>query len=331
MGKKGLVFGISIVLFAALGWEAYGRPTYDPGTREYKLDLRVFGLRRSYLLHIPQGYDRIRPLPLILVLHGGFGNGSDMEKETGFSEIADRENFFVAYPNGFGLFGRLQHWNAGHCCGFSTRWGVDDVGFISTVIQQISRHVQVDSSRIYIVGYSNGGMLGYLYAARNPDIVAAVAGIAATIGSRSSPDEPELRIDRPRAPVPVIAFHGLSDETVPYGGGRLSSPYWYVSVRESMLFWVEANQCAAEPIREEMMGGRIIKYTWNGKEKGTEVVLCTLKGWGHSLPTRPFAKKLSESDPLRDLHAPEIIWEFFKAHSKRPATSHPGFLPNGLR
>lgn len=314
MGKKGLVFGISVMLFAALGWEVYAGPTCEPGTREYKLDLRVFGFRRSYLLHTPPGYDRVRPLPLVVVLHGGFSTARDMEKESGFSEIADREKFLVAYPNGFGLFGRLQHWNAGHCCGFSMKRGVDDIHFVSMVIDQIRTQVQVDPSRIYIVGYSNGGMLGYLYAARNPDTVAAVAGIAATIGSRISPDEPVNRIEPPRAPLPVIAFHGLMDQIVPYGGGKLSGPYWYVSVRESMLFWVEANQCAAEPIREDMMGGRIIKYTWNGKEKGTEVVLCTLKGWGHNLPTRHFTRSLPESDPLKDLHATEIIWDFFKAH-----------------
>lgn len=314
LGKKGLVFGISVMLFAALGWGAYDMRTYEPGTREHRVDLRVFGIRRSYLLHAPQDCDRTRPLPLIVVLHGGFSSARAMEMESGFSEISDREKFFVAYPNGFGMFGRLQHWNADHCCGFSMKWGIDDIRFISMVIDQIRTQVQVDPSRIYVVGYSNGGMLGYLYAARNPDIVAAVAGIAATIGSRSSPDEPEMRIDRPRAPVPVIAFHGLSDQTVPYGGGKLNGPYWYVSVRESMLFWIEANNCAAEPIREEIMGGRIIKYTWNGKKKGNEVVLCTLKGWGHTLPTKHYAKELSETDPLRNLHAPEIIWEFFKAH-----------------
>ena len=321
MGKKGFVFGVSIMLFAALGWEACNALAYEAGTREHKLDLGVLGFRRSYLLHTPQGYDSTGPLPLIVALHGGFSTALDMEKETGFSEIADREKFFVAYPNGIGLFGRLQHWNAYHCCGFSMRWGIDDVQFVSMVIDRIRTQVKIDSSRIYIVGYSNGGMLGYLYAARNPDIVAAVAGIATTIGSRSSPDEPEIRIDRPHAPVPVIAFHGLMDQIVPYGGGRLNSPYWYVSVRESMLFWIEANKCAAEPIRENMMGGRMIKYTWNGKENGTEVVLFTLRGWGHLPPTRHFARELADTDPLRDLHAPEIIWEFFKSHARTAASS----------
>jgi polyhydroxybutyrate depolymerase len=202
--------------------------------------------------------------------------------------------------------------------------GIDDVHFVSTVIDQIRMQVPVDSSRIYIVGFSNGGMLGYLYAARNPDIVAAVAGIAATIGSRSAMDQPEMRIERPAVSVPVIAFHGLMDKTVPYGGGKLDSPYWYVSVRESMNFWVEANRCAAEPVREDMMGGTTVKYTWNGCENGSEVVLYALKGWGHLLPTKHFVQDLPRTNPFRDFHAPEIIWEFFKAHPRTPAQTLAG-------
>ncbi|RJR48883.1 MAG: alpha/beta fold hydrolase [Desulfobacteraceae bacterium] len=321
MSSKGPVFGILFMLIAVWGWQDHDAHAYESGTLEHKLDIRVFGFRRSYLLHTPPGYDGVRPLPLMIVLHGGFSTGSAMETESGFSEIADREKFFVAYPNGFGLLGRFQHWNAGHCCGFAMKHGIDDVGFVSLVIDHIRQRVQIDSSRIYLVGYSNGGMLAYLFAARNPGIVAAVAGIAASIGSRNSPEEPELRIAQPLAPVPVIAFHGLMDQIVPYGGGRLNGPYSYVSVRESLLFWVKANQCAEEPIREEIMDRRVLKHTWKGSQKNREVVLYTLKGWDHRLPARHFAEKLSDTDPLRGLHAPEIIWEFFKKHSGTATSS----------
>jgi len=323
VSSKGPVFGIFLVLIALLGGQDTRVHANASGTLEHKLDLRVFGFRRSYLLHTPPDYDGIRSLPLMIVLHGGFSTGSDMERESGFSEMADREKFFVAYPNGFGLLGRLQHWNAGHCCGFAMKYGIDDVGFVSMVIDQIRQQVRIDSSRIYIVGYSNGGMLAYLFAAKNPRIVAAVAGIAATIGSRNSPDEPELRIDKPLGPVPVIAIHGLMDQIVPYGGGKLKGPYSYVSVRESLLLWVKANRCAGEPVREEMMERRILKYTWRGSQEESEVVLYTLKGWDHLLPASHFTEKLSDSDPLKGLHAPELIWEFFKRHSRAAHSSDP--------
>jgi len=123
-----------------------------------------------------------------------------MEEETGLSDLADREGFLVVYPNGITLFGWFQHWNAGHCCGRAMKDQVDDVGFISTVIEEVRRDFRVDPSRIYMVGYSNGGMLAYLFAAQEPETLAAVAVIGATIGSSPSPSQPEVRIPPARRP-----------------------------------------------------------------------------------------------------------------------------------
>jgi len=76
-----------------------------------------------------------------LALHGAFGTAGTMERQSGFSELADREGFVVAYPNGIGLFGHLQHWNAGHCCGRAEMDRVDDVGFLRYVIRDVSSRV----------------------------------------------------------------------------------------------------------------------------------------------------------------------------------------------
>jgi len=54
---------------------------------------------------------------------------------TFFGRLADSENFIVMYPNGFGIMGFLQHWNAGHCCGKAADNKVDDVGFVAAAIQ----------------------------------------------------------------------------------------------------------------------------------------------------------------------------------------------------
>ena len=88
-----------------------------------------------------------------------------MEKFSGFSALADREKFLVLYPDGMGLFGYLQHWNAGHCCGKAAKDKVDDVGFIAAAIEDVCDHLRVDRSRIYMLGFSNGGMMAYRFAA----------------------------------------------------------------------------------------------------------------------------------------------------------------------
>jgi polyhydroxybutyrate depolymerase len=76
------------------------------------------GIKRSYEVRIPKGLDKggLR-VPLVLVLHGGGGNGVNAEAMTGFTEKAVKEGFIVVYPEGTGRFGRLLTWNAGHCCG----------------------------------------------------------------------------------------------------------------------------------------------------------------------------------------------------------------------
>jgi len=294
-----------------------GYETFSPGTYEHKLNIRVLGFRRSYLIHIPKGYNGTKALPLVVALHGGYSTAQKMEEETGLSDLADREGFLVLYPNGITLFGWLQHWNAGHCCGKAMQDGIDDFGFVCRVIDQTREHLKVDPARIYMVGYSNGGMLAYLFAAQRPETIAAVAVIAATIGSRPSPSEPEVRIPPARAPVPILAFHGREDDRVPYERGRdKDRGHLYVPVKESMGFWVKANRCASNPLREQVMADRVLKETWTGNKKGKEVILYTLEGWKHNPPTRHYTQRMPGTDPLKGFHATDIIWEFFKGHHR---------------
>ncbi len=321
MRKGWRIIGLVAVIFSLVlcgcSKSPAGVESYEPGTHKRKLDLRVLGFHRSYLIHIPKNYNRADARPLVVALHGAFSTADEMEEETGLSELADREGFLVAYPNGITLFGWFQHWNAGHCCGRAMKDQVDDVGFISTVIDEIRRDFHVDPSRISMVGHSNGGMLAYLFAAEKPETLAAVAVIGATIGSSPSPSQPEVRIPPARAPVPVMALHGREDDSIPYEGGRLGNEDpSYVSVKESMEFWLKANQISTAPQREEMMAGKVIKDTWKAQASDQEVILYTLEGWKHTIPTKYFTKKLPENDPLRNFHATDIIWDFFKNHRK---------------
>jgi len=140
--------------------------TPKAGTYQKKLEMKVMGARRSYLLHIPVNFNPKKKVPLILVIHGAFSTPKQMEEQSDFSDLADRENILVAYPAGaYGLFGLFQHWNAGHCCGKAASDSTDDVGFLVNVINDITNRFNVDTTRIYMVGFSNGGMLTYRFAA----------------------------------------------------------------------------------------------------------------------------------------------------------------------
>jgi polyhydroxybutyrate depolymerase len=291
------------------------------GARSYtkKMDIRAGGFQRSYRVHVPKGYSPETALPLVVVIHGAFSTAKEIEKETGFSVLADQEDFVVLYPNGMGIFGFLQHWNAGHCCGKAAADNIDDVGFVLATFEDVCSLVNVDRSRIYMVGFSNGGMLTYRFGAEHSQMVAAIAPLAASIGGKSSPESTEWRIPSPELPLPIIIFHGMADDNVPYTGGSVKGKpkaRQYVPVAESVGFWVKHNGCKAPPLVRDLYNGSVNQVTWSNCKNGSEVQLYTLKNWGHIWPGKYFTAELDADNPIKGFNAAEIIWQFFKLYRR---------------
>jgi polyhydroxybutyrate depolymerase len=325
---RGCLKGFLTVLCAvASGWIAAGchsglpdRPVIAPGDYREKLDLRAGGFRRAFSVHVPAGFDGESPLPLVVVVHGAFDTAAGMEKASGFSRLADRENFFVLYPEGMNLFGFLSHWNAGHCCGKAAADGVDDVGFVAAAIERVSQRLPVDRSRIYMVGFSNGGMLTYRFAAERGDMLAAAAPLAASAGGTPAAGVPPWRIPEPVAPLPIVSIHGLADDFVPFAGG--TSPTrggerTYLSVPESLQIFIDRNGARPEPVEETLYGGRVHKTAWIDETGVETVVLYRIEGWGHVWPGPEFTRTMPEGKGIEEFDAARIVWEFFQKH-RRP-------------
>ena len=280
------------------------RPS-PPGTyHETFDDLRAGGFRRTVRIHVPRGFEDRRFLPLVVALHGAFSGAAAMERESGLSRLADREGFVVAYPNGYGFLGIARHWNSGHCCGPARAGGTDDVAFVDRVIGHVSERLPVDPERIYVVGFSNGGMLAHRYAAERAGRVAAVAVVAGTIGGRADTGEPEWRIPAPSRPVPLILLHGTADDRVPYGGTptRETDGRSWLSVEEAVSFWRAHNSAGTAP--ETRREGAIVRLVWRGE---SPVVLLRIEGLGHVWPGR------SQAAASSDFDAAEAIWAFFSS------------------
>jgi polyhydroxybutyrate depolymerase len=290
-------------------------------TLKRSLNIKVKGRQRSYLVHIPGNYKADEAYPLVVVLHGAFGTAAEMEKRTGFSRLADREKFMVVYPNGaYGILGFLQHWNAGFCCGKAAEDKLDDVGFLQAVIREVGAAYHLDSHRVYMTGFSNGGMLTYLFAEMHPEALAAAAPLGAAIGGRASDKEPVWVVPEPNEPVPLLIMHGLADQNVPFRGG-ISPVYGgtreFFSVAQAADFWVRVNHCGPEPTVDSLNGGAVERKTWQGPpEESAPVVLYTLQGWEHRWPGAYFTAKLPPNHPLYRFDAAEIIWDFFRQYSR---------------
>ena len=278
---------------------------------DYERTIAVGGRVRSYLLHVPPSPHNGKPLPVVIVLHGGGGHAEAMAATSGFTAKADEERFVAIYPNGTGrLRNRLLTWNSGNCCGYAHENNVDDVAFIRSLIGQVQKELNVDGRRIFVTGFSNGGMMSYRLACELSDTIAAVAPVAGALNYEKC---------NPVRPVSVVAFHGSADEHVLYEGGEPTrrvdrNPRVDRSVAEAISFWVKRDRCASGA-RKERRGGVIID-DYTGCRDGTGVRLYTLEGQGHAWPGGE-AWAMRADEPTTAVKATDAMWEFFSGHPKR--------------
>ena len=250
-------------------------------------------------------------MPLVIVLHGGGGHAEVIAETSGFTVKADEERFVVVYPNGSGrLRDRLLTWNSGNCCGYAHENNVDDVSFIRALIGQVQKELNVDGRRIFVTGFSNGGMMSYRLACELSDLVAAVAPVAGALNYEKC---------EPARPVSVVAFHGTADEHVLYEGGEPTrrvdrNPRVDSSVAEAIGYWVKRDRCARGAGRERQGGVVIDNYT--GCADGTGVRLYTLVGQGHAWPGGT-AWARGADEPTTAVKATDAMWQFFAGHPKR--------------
>jgi polyhydroxybutyrate depolymerase len=252
-------------------------PEFPDGSSVHTVD--VGGLYRSFRVYKPAGLPA--SAPLVVMLHGGFGSGEQAERAYGWDQLADSEKFVVVYPDGI-----ARAWNVHGCCGQPGRDGIDDVGFITATVNEISRGIGVDESRVYATGISNGGMMSYALAC-NSDMFAAIGPDSAT------------QLDPCESPHPtsVMHIHGTADRLIRYDGGpgagvaHVKGP----PVPEVNTFWRNVDQCG-EPV--VTVDATLTTSTANC-QGNRSVVLVTVDGGGHEWPSFATPK----------------LWQFFAAHA----------------
>lgn len=277
---------------------------------DYEQSLAHAGRTRTYTIYLPPNIATASSLALVIVLHGGGGNGQSVARMSRMSALADQENFIVVYPDGTGRLGDvLLTWNSGNCCGYALDNNVDDVGFIRALIEKLQAEYNVDPKRIFVTGISNGGMMAYRLGCELADKLAAIAPIAGALNVEC----------RPTQPVSVIVFHGTADQHVLFDGGAPKvqadpHPREDNSVAYAMNFWAQHNRCEATPTRIER--GNIVHDTYTNCANGTAVELYAIKGEGHTWPGGQRSSALGDA-PTQEISATNVMWEFFKQHPKK--------------
>lgn len=260
--------------------------TAVPGERTYNIDFD--GNTREYDVQIPISYDGATALPLVFDLHGYTSNKDQQKAVSGFADLAEDEGFVVVRPNGFG---GLRSWNAGDfCCGQAQNQGLDDVGLILAIIDEVAATTCIDPQRIYATGISNGGALSHRLACEAADVFAAVAPVAYPI------DRDPFDQCAPSRPIAVMHSHGRADIIVPYDGS-LTQP----STPESFAYWAATNGCMGDPTITYQNDDSSCA-TYQTCDGGVATSLCTIDG-GHLLYVN--------ND---DVPVAELSWQFLSQY-----------------
>lgn len=256
---------------------------------------------REYLLHVPASYDRKRPTPLVISMHGaGLWPAAQMET-TRWNEAAERHGFIVVYPAGEEGSG-VRIWHVEQGPGLQR-----DVRFISRLIDKLEATYNIDPARIYADGLSNGGGMAFVLSCTMSDRIAAVGLVA-------SAQLLPWSWCTDRRPVPMIAFHGTDDRVVPYHGGRSwVAPEAFPDIPGWARSWARRNRCAPSP-GDSVVAADVTRRAYTNCAADAAVVLYTVQGGGHTWPGGKPLPEWFAGHTSRSVDATAQLWEFFREH-----------------
>lgn len=273
---------------------------YSPG--DHAMSMNYDGLERTYIIHIPSGFDASHSVPLVLAFHGLGLDADEMMRITGFNSHSDANGYVVVYPEGTG---DTRSWNGGHCCGTAALDKVDDVGFVRALITELSDSLPIDPKQIHATGFSNGSIFTYRLACELPALIASFGPVSAT------PVDLDLEACAPTRPVPILYFHGTADVANPYYGGETRTGLLLLPVSTTIEFWVNFNGCSAQP--QTIESGDIRHDVYSSCESSSAVELYTIENGEHAWPGGEMVNE-KMGEPNMEISATALLWEFFRAH-----------------
>ena len=234
---------------------------------------------RPYNVFVPSTYNAATAAPLVILLHGYGASGLIQELYFRLQPEAEARGFLYVHPDGTpNALGNLA-WNATDAC-CQDVVTVDDSAYLTSIINEVSATYNVDQTRIFLVGHSNGGFMSYRMACDHADRIAAIVSLAGATfldTAQCAPSEP----------VNVLQIHGTDDRTIQYDGG--STPLGtYPAAETTVSTWSAYNGCATGT---ESLGELDLAFNIDGVETTLEaftgcpvdgaVELWTIEGGPH--------------------------------------------------
>ncbi len=268
--------------------------------------VKIQHLKRTFHVHVPANYDQNKPSAVIITFHGGTSTGSYAEQRYKIDELAEQYNFITVYPDGYMYF-----WNAGPaCCGPPSWLGIDDVGFVSSMIEVLKQKLCINPKRVFATGMSAGAVMSYTLACKLPD---KISGIAIVEGSFMTTP---CNITRP---ISTLIIHGTNDKHIPFyggpgcGGARAN----WTSVPNSLNAFSAFNKCSCK--YGESCGASVVVddatcTSYGPCASNSSTTLCVVDKGGHAWSGSSFRGKMPGCDmTVGKFNASKYLVNFFLA------------------
>lgn len=269
---------------------------------------------RQYKVHVPASYKPEVSMPLVFCFHGLQQNAVMFCVDgAGMLEKSDAEDFILVMPNGY-----QNSWNAGTCCGAAATSKLDDVALVRAIFDEVKSHLNVDLSRVYATGLSNGGYMSYRLACQASDIIVAVAPGAGAIGmddiGGGTSADGDFEECKPTQPVSVLDMHGTADGLIAYS-----------TQKPTLERIAMENGCSltTHAAMQPDSGGDTTCVSYDGCPSGVHVTGCSVMNGGHvwfgndscGTGAGPAGCGFvgANSDMLVNTDA---AWAFFEAHAR---------------
>jgi polyhydroxybutyrate depolymerase len=222
-----------------------------------------------------------------------------MEASTGFSNLADQQNFTAVYPQGIKDDDGLPMWAS---VGPAADYGIDDLAFTNNLLDKLQKELCINPNRIYATGFSNGGGMSHYLACKLAGRIAAVVPIAGNYFPLPNGD------CQPSRAVALLEIHGTADNVISYNGRPDKDyPGWPLpSMPDYLAGWARRNGCNKGP--QTFLDTKEIKgEAWSDCRDNSTVAHYQIKGGGHAYP-----------DSLGGHSSSEVIWSFLFKYVLHP-------------
>ena len=219
----------------------------QPSSAQEKL--KVGGTEREYKIYVPKDLGAKRPL--LISCHGMNQDAAYQMGMLDIKSVADTAKFVTVFPEGIS-----KSWDIS---------GNRDINFMLAIIDEMVEKYDIDRGRVYLSGFSMGGMFTYHAMNKIADRIAAFAPISGyPMGGATA--SPNVR------PIPIIHTHGTSDDVVTFS-----------NVQKNLNVWIKHNGCpeTAEVTKRYRNAAHITRHVWGPGNDDVEVVLMEMANKGH--------------------------------------------------